>query len=592
MNKKIINILCLVIFISIVAVAIKLLQSNGIIVNTFSLYTGLTLVLLASLSLLNTTVRNKMYHLFCKTDWAEETSRFYNNIPSTYRKSFWIIFGLINVAFLFHTINFLWGGDDWGAIRRATAIKDGLNEGRFSAYWLQEILFDGKILPVINNLWAFAGLALSGVLLSYYWNLEKKTSLYVIIGLFFAVNPYTLSWLYYAKNTLGNLWLPAFILTALVLSEKKSTQLSKNYLYNLFAIALTIVALGTYLPIISFILIAITGKLIINIITTDNSLKSALQNLTQTFANMLAAAMMFAFIMVILQEKGILADAYNTQLENILAIITKLPDTLYAMIEQLVLPMPFIDIAYKVFYLIIILTAIFTIIFKSNKTKTAVNGLLLLFLALACTKLTYLFSIQSFNNPNYVARIDFYSLPIFYTLMLSIICNLSDKRLYKYTAIFAILLIFMSFVRVSYAQKVWKFGWDAETKLAERIITRLEKMPEFDINRQYKLIQIGEQSLRKNYYIKKNNEYQSNELLNSAYYQEGKGKEAYNFYYQTDFIKEDAEPTALNLPQIKEYILTNARAWPAKESLAIINDYIIIILSEERLAQIRTNLNR
>jgi hypothetical protein len=148
----------------------------------------------------------------------------------------------------------------------------------------------------------------------------------------------------------------------------------------------------------------------------------------------------------------------------------------------------------------------------------------------------------------------------------------------------------MSFVRVSYAQKVWKFGWDAETKLAERIITRLEKLPEFDINKKYKLIQIGEQSLRKNYYIKRNNEYQSNELLNSAYYKEGKGKEAYNFYYQTDFIEEDASETALNEPKIKEYLLQNARPWPAKESLAIINDYIIIIVNEDRLAQIRTKL--
>ena len=139
--------------------------------------------------------------------------------------------------------------------------------------------------------------------------------------------------------------------------------------------------------------------------------------------------------------------------------------------------------------------------------------------------------------------------------MLCLVINLASPTQYKYTTIFAILIIFMSFVRVSYAQKVWKFGWDAETKLAERIITRLEKMPEFDINKQYKLLQIGEQSLRKNYYIKKSNEYQSNELLNSAYYKEGKGKEAYNFYYQTDFIKEDAELTALNNPQIKDYIL-------------------------------------
>ena len=300
--------------------------------------------------------------------------------------------------------------------------------------------------------------------------------------------------------------------------------------------------------------------------------------------------MLFAFIIIILQEKNIMADAYNTQLEDLVVIFAKVPSMLQTMIEQLVVPMPFIDIAYKLFYVIILLVAIFTIIFKSKSTYNALVSLLLVVFALVCTKITYLFSIQSLNNPDFVARIDFYSLPIFYTLMLSIILNLANNTQYKYTFIFAVLIVFMSFVRVSYAQKVWKFGWDAETKLAERIITRLEKMPEFNINKQYKLIQIGEQSLRKNYYVKRNNEYQSNELLNSAYYKEGKGKEAYNFYYQTDFIKEDASLSNLTEPQIKEFILNNARPWPAKESIAIINDYIIIILNEDRLAQIRTQL--
>lgn len=59
----------------------------------------------------------------------------------------------------------------------------------------------------------------------------------------------------------------------------------------------------------------------------------------------------------------------------------------------------------------------------------------------------------------------------------------------------AVIVIFAGFVRVAYALKVWKFGWEAETKLAERIITRLEKLPEFNVNGHYKLLQIGEQSL-------------------------------------------------------------------------------------------------
>ncbi len=591
MNKKLIATICIALLAAITLITTKILQNNGISIQASAVYTIIMSAILLALCLLKTSTRNKLQHICCNVDWAEATSKFYNSIPETYRKSFWISFGLINVAFLFHTINFMWGGDDWGAVRYATKLKDGLSEGRFSAYWLQEVLFNGKILPVINNLWSFAGLALAGILLAYYWKLPKKTSTYVITTLFFAVTPYTLSWLYYAKNTLGNLWLPAFVLSSLILSEKKSDNINKSYFYNIISILLCIIALGTYLPIVSFITIAIIGKIIINLTTSEKTFVQTLQELTQSFSNLLASFMLFVFIITILQEKNIMASAYNTQLETLFAIFAKIPQMLYSMIEQLVLPMPFLDITYKIFYIIFILTALFTIIFKCNTPKNALTSILLLVLALVCTKLTYLFSIQSLNNPTYVARIDFYSIPLFYTLMLSIILKLSDKTQYKYTFIFAILIVFMSFVRVAYAQKVWKFGWDAETKLVERIITRLEKMPEFNINKQYKLIQIGEQSLRKNYYIKRNNEYQSNELLNSAYYKEGKGKEAYNFYYQTDFIKEDASDQAFKEPQIKNYLLRNARAWPAKESLAIINDYIIIILNEDRLSQIRATLN-
>ena len=592
MNKKFITAACIILLALITIIATKLLQNNGININTCAIYSTLTTVVLLAITLLNDSIKNKLHHICCEVDWAEATSNYYNKIPQIYRKSFWITFSLINVAFLFHTINFMWGGDDWGAIRYATKLKDGLSEGRFSAYWLQEILFNGKILPVINNLWSFAGLALAGILLAYYWNLPKKTSIYVAVALFFAVTPYTLSWLYYAKNTLGNLWLPAFVLSTLILSEKKSSNINQSYFYNILAILLCIIALGTYLPIVSFIIITIIGKIIINLATSEKTFINTLKEFTQTFSNILASFMLFAFIITILQERNIMANAYNTQLENLFVIFAKLPQMFHTMIEQLVIPMPFIDIVYKLFYVIIILTAIFTVIFKSQNTKNAIASLSLIILALVCTKLTFLFSIQSINNPDFVARIDFYSLPVFYTLMLCIILNLTQKTQFKCIYIFAIILIFMSFVRVAYAQKVWKFGWDAETKLAERIITRLEKMPEFDIKKQYKLIQIGEQSLRKNYYIKQNNEYQSNELLNSAYYKEGKGKEAYNFYYQTDFIKEDASTQAFNEPQIKEYLLNNARPWPAKESLAIINDYIIIILNEDRLAQIRTQLTR
>ena len=152
----------------------------------------------------------------------------------------------------------------------------------------------------------------------------------------------------------------------------------------------------------------------------------------------------------------------------------------------------------------------------------------------------------------------------------------------------------MGFVRVSYAQKVWKFGWEAETKLAERIITRLEKLENFNINGHYKLLQIGNQSLRGKYYLKRPNESASGELLGWSYYEAGRSKDAYNFYYQADFLESDSDlkNAIKDNPTIKEYLLNKARAWPAKESIYISGDYIVLVLEESELAKAQQIINQ
>jgi hypothetical protein len=114
----------------------------------------------------------------------------------------------------------------------------------------------------------------------------------------------------------------------------------------------------------------------------------------------------------------------------------------------------------------------------------------------------------------------------------------------------------------------------------------MEKMPEFNINNKYKLIQIGSQSLRSKYYISSQNEKESKTLLSLPYYNQGNAKDAYNFFYQADFLSEDVSiETIKDHSIIRDYILNKARAYPAKESIFIHNDYIIFVLDEKALTQ-------
>lgn len=138
----------------------------------------------------------------------------------------------------------------------------------------------------------------------------------------------------------------------------------------------------------------------------------------------------------------------------------------------------------------------------------------------------------------------------------------------------------MSFVRIAYALKVWKFGFDAELKLSERIITRLEKMPNFNIEKKYNLLQIGSIPMRSRYYVNKNND-QNNELLNYPYYEPKNSYSAFNFFYQTDFLKKNSSLlVAAKSEEITDYILNIAKPWPNKDSIFISGDYIIIVLND------------
>lgn len=582
MNKSVLHFLCVAIGLSIIILGLIALPESDFTLSPSLVIKAAVLGVIALYIGLNRTAREKIKHLCCDYDWAEEAVAFYNAIPKIYRKSFWYLFVFINLAFLFHTINFMWGNQDWAAVRSAVDVNEGLPDGRFSAYWLQEIIFDGKILPVINNLMAFAALSLSAVLLGVYWQLPKKSTFFIITGLFMFITPYTLGWLYFAKNTLGNLAIPALVLGALLLSEHRTDNLYKTYGCNLIAIALLTIALGTCFAAFNFICVAIFGKIFLKTVFADIRLKDAFKRQLQTFANLTAALLIYIFITILLNEAAPVASLSE--------IVSHLPTTLAGVLTQFTAVMPFTNITYKLLYLTIVLTALFALILKAPNAHAAARGLIALPLILLASRLSLLLTAETSSA---VMRAEFYGLPLFYALMATTIFKLGGDYLKRFGGVLCVLAIFMGFVRVAYAQKVWKFGFDSEFKLAERIITRLEKLPDFNVERQYSLIQLGEASLRPRFYIHNENENESNELLNWSYYPEGNAKDAYNFYYQADFLEDDADiATAIQNPAIRDYILNTARAWPAKESLFIHDKYIVIVVDDAGLIKAQKALAR
>jgi len=561
-----------------------LAERAGVDVTNTNVFGWAAAVFVGTMLLLCEPVRRWIYHFTAELDWAEEIVLFYQRINPLWRRSFWIIFSGVTLAFLFYTVHFMWGGEDWAAVRFKVSSAEAASYGRFAAYFLQNLLFDGKILPVINNLMAFLMLSAAGVMLAVYWNVPQKTGWYVLIGLLLSVTPYTFGWLYFAKNMLGALAVPFLMMTGLIWSEQGGYRLYRRYFYNFAAVILFVMGLGTYFAAINFVVIAVLGRMAFETAFGGETLKEAGRKQQQTLANLTAAGLLYVFVVLMFKELGIVSFVLGEDYKAAVAAGAA------AVLRQFAVGGPFIDAGYRGLVLVLFAGGVFGLIFRSVNAKAGARGLLLLFGALLATKLNCFLGDGAIAAGEAPVRTDFFSLPVFMALTAAVLIKADGFWTKRAAAVLAGLLVFAGLVRGAYIQKVWKFGSDAEQKLAERIITRLEKMPGFDINRQYKLVQIGEFSLREKYYVKKGEALKSPELLEASYYPAGRAKDAFNFYYQTDFLSEDVQAEELwGNAGFRAYILNEARAWPAKESLKIMGEYIVIVLDETALAKVQRN---
>ena len=134
MSKSIFNTLCAVVVGLIVLTFGVLLREKGLDISISHMVTWAVLAMIATGVIMMPKVFKKVKHICNDYDWADETVKFYQRIPAKYRQSFWLLFGFINLAFLFHTINFMWGSADWGAVRSTVDHKEALEVGSFSAY--------------------------------------------------------------------------------------------------------------------------------------------------------------------------------------------------------------------------------------------------------------------------------------------------------------------------------------------------------------------------------------------------------------------------------------------------------------------------
>jgi len=508
------------------------------------------------------------------------------NLNPVYKKSFLIAFALINLAFLFHTVNFMFGDHDWNYIRTPNYWHEGSFEGRPLHFVMQSLFFGGHVLPILNNLLSFAFLALSGVLLAHYWRVPKKTFRWALFATFTAILPYTLVWLFYAKDMLSNLSLPFVVIVGLMLADRPY----KKIWYHIAALLLFYFAFASYAAVLNLMGVCLLGAILTTYLNGKSNIAKVIRQKLPTVADIIIAGILYKLTLAL----SPVTTEYNTQTLGVMYWPEKLKETVTVMLTQFVAPLPFMEYKFKLLLLALCIFALIMALLKGGIKKAPAVVALVLAILLS-SKVAYFLAdergqvLAEMENFAYVPRLDFYGLGYIYALALALVLSLTNGKLYKIGATFAVIIAFMSGVRDMYAEKVWKLGFDAEMKTHERIVARLEQHPDFHSTQKYRLLQVGSFSLRKNYYRKAKGEEISLDLLETSFTPQYMSRIVYNFYYPEDVFYDNATTTDLTA-RGKDYLYHQAKAWPSAESIFIDGDIVIIVLTDEGLDKAKKSL--
>ena len=492
------------------------------------------------------------------------------------------------LAYLPFIFNFVWGNHDWIWIKEKTPLLSGVFEGRFSQFILQNFLFEGNILPILTCMSALAFFTASAVLLLKLWHIPPKRCPYILLGLYLACTPYTLSWLYFSFITLSCLsWTFVVIFAYFLLEHVPHAR--RPHLYISAAIILFILALGGYPPVINLI-----GVVFFTLILNDLCFKSlTAHSIVRKYrlhaAAILTSIVFFGIVIFLLQKYNLQYGTYNTAGISFSDIPEKIALCIKAGIGQFFTTTSFIPASYKYFGFFLFLLSL--CLLWAGLPKHPAN-IFLFFLSGTGLILSPTLTFFASENTNYVLyepRIDFFGLPYIYIFAASVLWRAKEALLRNLTLFLLSALIFGNIKTISYAAKIWTQGFKAEMSFAERVLSRLEESTHFSPAKKYTFLQSGTLDFRSRFATKDTDVKHDVYTLTAPYISWHLPAKAYQFYYPQDFVSADFDvywsyisPQAVAItPGLIRYLSGKARPWPDIRALYTAPGTIILTVTSE-----------
>ena len=474
-----------------------------------------------------------------------------------------ILFISLNLIFLFYHTTFFWGNHDWDWVKGTTqvlALDTGMFEGRYSKFILNVMLFGGQVLPILNNLAAFALLALGIVFLTSYWQIRKFSSR-LLVALLPITAPYILGWLYFPINILGNFSAVALVSYGLITAEKKQ---GKDKLRAIFCF---LIALGVYPSVAEMMLICFSIRCIVMPIKN-------IKEFTNIFSPILFALIVFKLLIFIMGKLGIVyMGHYNLQTPSLAELVHRIPEMIALVLSQLITTQPFLTMPYKGLIIILLTLALIS---------TPKQWLWWL-IALSSTVLSTFLTAEP-EETAYAPRINFYGLNFLIAGAIAVLLT-NKQRQRNLGYILSGITIWWGITLNIEATKIWYMGKSAETSLVTRITEEIETKSSNNI-----LIPViaGELPLRPRYYAtpyQKESQYELNGSLLVRHIPSG----MFNFYAVTPIFYNYSQISDMS-KELYQFLHTASRPWPAHKSLFVDEKYAVILLTKEGISAIKAQL--
>jgi hypothetical protein len=541
-------------------------------------------------------------------DWIICIKQIWFKIPSLYKKSFLIIFVGLNVVFLFNTVTYVFGNHDWGKVlysKRLGLFGLYADKGRYFYELINFFFLDGyTILPVAQNLLMFTFLSLSAVLLCYYWKLPKSCFLYSLIGLLFVLQPYVIEPVCLLDNNFRYLYF--FVLVGFICCDNVIRQNGwlKRVLLFMCSIICLWVSIGSYAPIVSTMAIVILGRISIDFIFSDKNkvgIKDILYYHILSICAVVSVCLIHGGVCLYLKKIGVLKSSYMTELLKFSDIPVRVLDIIKCIPDYLLnYSVPFFPTTFTYLFTILFFMALVVSTIKCFEDRVSlkhkiVNSSFVILMFFGVLLSCFLPNFITKAKTLYVPRTDFFGIMCFHIFIVVIIFNQRIQFVKNIALVICIVLVQISAIQDFYAQKIWKLSFDAEKGQWQRIIARIETMPDYRDSKDYRVIMLGttrsygeffytdgRQNLRRfrdNLFASHVSTWNTMPIRPFLVYT------CHSKYGKWRQIVPDWTDEYNKLIKVMSEEIKNAEVFPSSKSIAIKDDIMLVVLNEKELLQ-------